>query len=122
MRRFHHAFIDAGLALRFESLGRAPSSMVGDLSGPTSLAAIGRRKVPHAKGSLVIRSVFDGYANGRIRSYGALTGSRQPFRPRLWTRGGYGRCTETEDPTTILMRSSPTTSGPEYVSRVRAIS
>ena len=26
MRRFHHAFIDAGLALRFESLGRSPRS------------------------------------------------------------------------------------------------
>ncbi len=176
VRRFHHAFIDAGLALRFESLGRAPRSyypsyrdllveadpdgrrghylaseddyqfvraleqrdlvvpVVGDLSGPTSLAAIGRllgergdavsafytsnvefylfgrgtfarfvanlRKMPHATRSLIIRSVFDGYAraaapgyasvsitqpidelldgyaNGRIRSYGDLTGSR----------------------------------------------
>ena len=176
MRRFHHAFIDAGLALRFESLGRSPRRyyptyrdllmetdpggtrrhylasesdyafvraleqrdlvvpVVGDLSGSKAVAAIGRllsergeaitafytsnvefylfgrstfsrfvanlRQLPRAKGSLIIRSVFDGYAraaapgyasisltqpidelldayaNGRIRSYGELTRSR----------------------------------------------
>lgn len=149
MRRFHHAFIDAGLALRFESLGRAPRSyyptyrdllmetdpagrqgnflaserdyafvraleqrdlvvpVVGDLSGPTAIAAIGRllrergeavsafytsnvefylfgrgtfsrfvanlRQLPHAKNSVIIRSVFDGYARAAAPGYASAS-------------------------------------------------
>ena len=149
MRRFHHAFIDAGLGLRFESLGRAPRSyyptyrdllmetdpggsprhflaseadyafvrsleqrdlvvpVVGDLSGPSAIAAIGRlltergetvsafytsnvefylfgrgtfarfvanlRRLPRAKNSLIIRSVFDGYARAAAPGYASAS-------------------------------------------------